>query len=122
MGGKLKGSIVLVVAVLCAAVTGSAARGDGFVRPVRDHDRGHWYERVCQGPAARAAACGAQVVSDSDGVPLASTAPPSSALGPSAFHTGYALPTTSVSGTPTIGIVDAYDDPNIEADLAAYDT
>ena len=61
-------------------------------------------------------------MSDDVGVPLASPTPPSTALGPADFHTAYSLPTTSLSGTPTIAIVDAFDDPNIEADLAAYDT
>jgi len=40
--------------------------------------------------------------------------------GPSEFHSGYNLPTT-VAGNHTIAIVDAYSNPNVMADLKAYD-
>jgi subtilase family serine protease len=39
--------------------------------------------------------------------------------GPSNFHAAYNLPTT-VSGTKTVAIVDAYDDPNAESDMNTY--
>ena len=39
--------------------------------------------------------------------------------GPSDFHNAYALP-TNASGTPTVGIVDAYNNPNLASDLAHY--
>lgn len=52
---------------------------------------------------------------------VTSAAPPPSALGPAQFHTAYSLPTTSP--TPqTIAIVDAYDSPTVESDLATYST
>ena len=38
---------------------------------------------------------------------------------PASFHQAYNLPTTA-PGTPTVAIVDAYDDPNAENDLAVY--
>ncbi len=38
---------------------------------------------------------------------------------PTALHNAYNLPTT-VANTQTIGIVDAFDDPNAETDLATY--
>lgn len=45
-----------------------------------------------------------------------------SGLRPTDLHSAYALPnTTSVSATQTIAIVDAYNDPAAEADLATYD-
>jgi hypothetical protein len=113
--------LLLTVLVFGALGAGSAASDNGRPQAQRDNGRGHWFERACDGPAARDAACNAQVVSNEYGVPLQSTSPPSSALGPSDFHTGYQLPTLASSGTPTIGIVDAFDDPNIESDLAAYD-
>jgi hypothetical protein len=72
---------------------------------------------VCPGPVSQAAGCHARVVTDSKGTPLAGSGP--SAYGPDDFHTAYALPNTSP--TPqTIAIVDAYDDPTIESDLAVY--
>ena len=50
--------------------------------------------------------------------------PPAGSYGPAQFHTAYSLPTATPAGAPTqtIAIVDAYDDPNIESDLAAYDS
>ena len=39
--------------------------------------------------------------------------------GPSDFHNAYALP-TNASGTPTVGIVDAYNNPHLASDLANY--
>ena len=43
-------------------------------------------------------------------------------LTPAALHEAYGLPSeTAASASQTIGIVDAYDDPTAEADLAVYD-
>ena len=39
--------------------------------------------------------------------------------GPANLHSAYHLPTTA-SGTPTVGIVDAYSNPNLASDLATY--
>jgi subtilase family serine protease len=47
--------------------------------------------------------------------PTGSAAPYS----PAALHNAYNLPTTAAT-TQTIGIIDAFDDPNAEADLATY--
>ncbi len=74
---------------------------------------------VCPGPAAVGfARCHARVVTDSRGNPLTTAAP--SGYGPADFHTAYALPATAPTAQ-TIAIVDAYDDPSIESDLAVYD-
>ena len=73
---------------------------------------------VCPGPAAPGAArCHSHVVTDARGIPNASASP--SGYGPTQFRTGYNLTATGSSST-TIGIVDAYDDPNIESDLGVY--
>lgn len=75
---------------------------------------------VCPGPAGPGTArCHSHVVTDQRGKPLANTGP--SGYGPLQFRTGYGL-TGSGSSSTTIAIVDAYDDPNIEADLGAYST
>src|SRR5204863_4785148 len=79
------------------------------------------FRAVCPA-AAGAAHCHALVVTDANGNPTASSAPRSGSYGPTEFHTGYNLPTTTAGSTQTIGIVDAYNDPNIENDLAVYDT
>jgi subtilase family serine protease len=57
------------------------------------------------------------VTTDQNGNPYAASSP--SGYGPVQFRTGYSLTGTGSSST-TIGIVDAYDDPNIESDLGVY--
>jgi subtilase family serine protease len=78
------------------------------------------YHAVCPAVPVGAAHCHAMVVTDARGNPTASSTPPAGSYGPAQFHTGYSLPTTAPSAQ-TIAIVDAYDDPNIENDLAVYD-
>jgi subtilase family serine protease len=82
---------------------------------------GAFHAPVCPGPAAADdARCHARVVTDDKGAPQASTAP--NGLGPSQLQTAYALlPKTFLPGeTPTIAIVDAFDDPEAESDLNVY--
>ena len=75
---------------------------------------------VCPGPAAPGTArCHSHVITDARGIPNASASP--SGYGPTQFRTGYNL-TAAGSSSTTIGIVDAYDDPNIESDLGVYST
>ncbi len=114
--------LVLVVSALAVAValaasdSAFAAGGDA---PRRDGGRGVWFTRVCAIPGAALGACGAQVVTNGGGTPLAGGAPAPTALSPAQFHSAYGLPTTAP--TPqTIAIVDAYDHPNIESDLATF--
>jgi subtilase family serine protease len=117
--------LVAVSAIFVAAIVaagGGADPGSNPNGPKRDGDHGHWYKRACDVPGAQVAACDAQLVTDSAGTPLVTNGtPPPNALGPAQFHGAYALPTNALSGTPTVAIVDAYDDPSIESDLAAYD-
>jgi subtilase family serine protease len=109
----------IFVAVIVAAGGGTAARAGGNV-PMRDGSHGVWYVRACATPGAGAGACGAQVVTNSAGKPLVtSSSPPAGAYGPGQFHSAYNLPTTAPNAQ-TIAIVDAYDDPNVEADLGTF--
>ncbi len=120
----MRKSIVLVVSAISIAVTLAASAGPaahaGNNVPTRDGGRGFWFVRACHAPTITLGACGAQVITNSQGTPLVtSAAPPPGAYGPLQFHTAYNLPTTAPS-TQTIAIVDAYDDPNIEADLNTF--
>lgn len=73
---------------------------------------------VCPGPAALGTVrCHSHVVTDQNGNPHAGAGP--SGYGPAQFSAAYGLPANAPAGQ-TIGIVDAYDDPNIENDLAVY--
>ena len=74
------------------------------------------YHAVCP-TAPDEAHCHALVVTDAQGNPQATSGP--AGYGPAQFHTAYNLPTTAGSAQ-TIAIVDAYDDPRIESDLATY--
>jgi subtilase family serine protease len=96
------------VAAAVVAISGAVAAPAGAVsqRP------------VCPGPAApESANCHARVVTDSRGTPQATAAP--KGYGPAQFRGAYGLPSSGPAGQ-TIAIVDAYDDPNIAADLNAY--
>jgi hypothetical protein len=73
--------------------------------------------RVCPGPVVGAAGCHSRVITDRSAEPLASSSP--SGYGPADFHTAYALPDNATTAQ-TIAIVDAYDSPTIESDLAVY--
>ena len=81
-------------------------------------DPGRSHRPVCSGPADDvAASCSAFVVTDAAGKPLASSGP--AGYGPAQFHTAYGLPATAASAQ-TIGIVDAFDAPNVKRDLDTY--
>src|SRR5579884_1409405 len=75
------------------------------------------YHAVC-GSEPDEARCDALVVTDARGNPLATSGP--SGYTPAQFHSAYNLPVTATAAQ-TIGIVDAYDDPRIESNLATYD-
>src|SRR3954447_5259203 len=80
------------------------------------------YRNACGVPAAETARCFAKVVTRDDGstfnaTPAATTGTPAG-WGPGDLQSAYKL--SAASGTPTVAIVDAYDDPNAASDLAAY--
>jgi len=81
---------------------------------------GHVNSRaVCPSPPAGYGHCHALVTTDARGNPLASTSP--TGLGPATIRSVYGFPTDSTAGAgKTIAIVDAYDDPNAESDLAVF--
>ena len=120
--GRVLRALVPALVVMAASVLllGSAtADAASRAAPRRDHGRGHWFKHTCAVAPRGSASCNAQVVTNAGGTPLATTAPPAGALGPGQFARAYALPTATPSGA-TIAIVDAYDNPNIESDLAAF--
>ena len=68
-------------------------------------------------PAAGQSHCYAQVLAGPDNRPFATAGP--SGFGPADLRSAYKLPATGGTGQ-TVAIVDAYDDPKAEADLAVY--
>ena len=77
---------------------------------------GYAHARVCPGSEVGAARCHSWVRVDGSGAPLATAGP--SGYGPADLQAAYNL--AGLSSTGTIAIVDAYDDPNAEADLGVY--
>lgn len=75
--------------------------------------------KVCSAPAAGFAACMSVVRTNAAGKPLATTTP--SGLGPASIQSAYKLSGLTSLGR-TVAIVDAYNDPTAEADLATYRT
>jgi subtilase family serine protease len=76
------------------------------------------HAKVCPGSAIGAAQCHSLVRVDNVGEPLAAVAP--SGYGPADLIAAYKLPSSTAGAGKTIAIVDAYDDPNAESDLAVY--
>jgi subtilase family serine protease len=104
-------------ALLSALVLASAlAAPAGAVSPGRDRIVGH--RQVCATPAAGSARCHAEVGVDASGAPFVTTIP--AGYGPADLQAAYALPVTTGGTNETVAVVDAYDDPYAEADLATY--
>ncbi len=80
------------------------------------------HARVCPSAAPGTARCHSLVRVDASGQPLATTAP--NGYGPAALQAAYNLAGASAANGAgrTIAIVDAYDDPKAESDLAVYRT
>jgi subtilase family serine protease len=81
------------------------------------------HRRACPAPARGHVACLAIVDSNTAGRPLTRGAAAAAGLHPylaADLQSAYHLPSALLGGRQTIAIVDAFDDPNAEADLAAY--
>jgi subtilase family serine protease len=120
--GRFKTALTIASLVCAAGCAPQEPDELGNVEPEIATIVRHPYARVCDGePAPGHARCHALVQTDENGIvpfstPLATTV---SGFGPSDLASAYKLPATGGSGA-TIAIVDAYDDPNAESDLAFY--
>jgi subtilase family serine protease len=123
--------VVSSVALLCVSVSASVGGGAlAATKSVRPAARAHAVMRsripgglhaqqVCPASAnPRMASCLAMVLADATGRPFTSPAP--AGLGPADFQDAYKLPSSDHGDGVTVAIVDAYHDPNAEADLAVY--
>jgi subtilase family serine protease len=102
-----------------AATTAAAARST----PAGAPDAG--YQQACDTPAkAGVAECMAlidtRVAQRAQATLHPDAAPTGVGYGPSDLQNAYALPSATAGSGETVAIVDAYDDPNAEADLATY--
>ena len=137
--GPALGATILPRAAAVVSLTGlslslSAALAEARVAPLASSN--YSVRAACGQPSAGHAGCLAlQLVPDTRAArsrtrPLGMSAPraieaASAAEGayglrPADLHSAYSLPEAAPT-QQTVGIVDAYDDPNIEADLATYD-
>jgi subtilase family serine protease len=76
------------------------------------------HAKVCPSAVPGEARCHSLVRVDNSGQPLPTIAP--SGYGPAELRAAYNLPSSTAGGGQTIAIVDAYDDPSAESDLAVY--
>ena len=124
------GTLVIIAALGLLGLTaagpaaGTAAAGTGpaaATRPGASPD----YHRACDAPAGRGqAACLVLVRTDVRQRLQASLkpgqAPAGVGYGQASLQSAYLLPSSSAGTGETVAIVDAYDDPDAESDLAAY--
>jgi subtilase family serine protease len=103
----------LAVGLLAPAVA-SAAPG----HTAHNGPSGRNHEAVCAPQPAGYASCDAKVVTDGKGAPLATAGP--RGYWPADLQRAYALPSSTAGTGQTIAIVDAYDAPSAESDLAVY--
>ncbi len=81
------------------------------------------HRHVCAAPSAHHVACLAIIDTNAAGHPLTRAAATAAGLHPymaADLQAAYRLPSGLLGSRQTIAIVDAYDDPNAESDLAAY--
>ncbi|UTI64365.1 S53 family peptidase [Paraconexibacter antarcticus] len=104
--------MVVLVALTVSGI--HPAQVDAATTTARSH------RPVCGAAARGFVRCDADVVTNESAVPLVTSAP--AGYGPGDLQAAYGLSTlSSASGSSqTVAIVDAYDDPNAEADLATY--
>jgi hypothetical protein len=117
----LTGALVLATAVLGlpAAATAAPAKG-GTATPAGTASAKHNVVAVCGTAKKGQSACFALRRTDvaaTRGLRPADTTP--QGYGPADLRSAYALPTDGGAGA-TVAIVDAFDDPNAETDLAVY--
>src|SRR6266705_532938 len=108
--------ILLAVIVVFSLV----AFGNGAAQAQRDGLPPHKDKAVCtaaNGP--NSAACTARVVTQTDGVTPLATSTYQNGYAPANLISAYNLPASPATATPKVAIVDAYDNPNAENDLAA---
>jgi subtilase family serine protease len=99
---------------LLAPAVASAAPG----HTAHNGPSGRNHEAVCAPQPAGYASCDAKVVTDGKGAPLATAGP--RGYWPADLQRAYALPSSTAGTGQTIAIVDAYDAPSAESDLAVY--
>jgi subtilase family serine protease len=115
----MRNRLTLVLVAFAVACGGEMNNNEEKV--LTDHristdERGNIHMTVCADALAGHAACHSHVRVDGNLQPLATAGP--TGYNPADLISAYKLP--AGAGAPTVAIVDAFDDPNAEADLAHY--
>jgi subtilase family serine protease len=109
----MRRSLVLSLLLVAGCAGGATEPADVVEESLGAH------AAVCPGPAAAGDAhCHARVRVAPDGTPAAAAAP--AGFGPADLQSAYATPSASGGSGQLVAIVDAYDNPNAESDLAVY--
>jgi subtilase family serine protease len=107
------------ITTLLATAVWIAGRANA-ASPPNDHPN-RPSKHVCPRQGNETARCHARVVTKADGVtPDATTTPWPGAYTPTDIQSAYGLPGAGPGAGQTIAIVDAFDNPNAESDLAQY--
>lgn len=103
-----------------AALATTTAAASPAVATARPAPALHPIAAGCASAPVGSLHCHAQLLATPNGAPFASNSP--SGYGPPALQSAYALAAAAAAsgGNQTVGIVDAFDDPNAESDLATY--
>jgi subtilase family serine protease len=110
----------VLLAVSAATLTGLTTMVGSSTANAAPSQTGQLHSaKVCAAPSAGYAACMSLVRTDAHGKPIAALTP--SGYGPASIQSAYKLAGLT-SGARTVAIVDAYNDPTAEADLATYRT
>ena len=111
-----RGQLSWAIAVLLAVLAPPALAA----RPFQPGAVGYAHRPVCKAVPQRVARCASQVIVDANGEPYAALTP--AGFGPSSLQSAYGLTSlaSSEGASQTVAIVDAYDAPTAEADLAQY--
>lgn len=103
---------VLAAATLCWPSVGSAAPSPNGAAQRSAH--------VCGAAPKGTARCHSEVIVNGKGAPLAATEPLVGSLRPADLQDAYKVGGLTAAPGQKVAIVDAYDDPSAEADLAVY--
>jgi hypothetical protein len=113
-----------VVALAALAATGLTATVSSAAPPAAAPATQVVHDQVCGAPTGhRTAACLAVLDRDTEGRPLSPTAAAAAGIHPfmaADLQDAYNLPSDLLGARQTIAIVDAFDNPDAEADLAVY--
>jgi subtilase family serine protease len=113
---RVGGTVAVTIALALGLMAGPAAAA-----PLAEQSAfGVSHRPVCPGVPKGFVHCHSEVVTDARGKPLATSGP--SGYGPADLQSAYGIGSqaSSAGGGQTIAIVDAYDDPKAESDLAVY--